>query len=171
MAGGLERAGEEHFPQERREWVVQRVAWVVMVLILVAALLGAFGNGVLSKRTANSEDGGLRVEYQKIVRFQAISELRLKIDVKEPGDEGLVTLTIGGGYLEHFELESVVPEPEEQRSGEGHVVLMLRPVRPGEPVEVTVRAKVEKLGEITGELSVQGGGLPQRVRLEQFALP
>lgn len=165
----LEHAGVEHFPQERREWIIQAAAWTVMALILVAALLGAFGNGPLSKRVIESDPPGLRVEYQKIIRHQAQAELKLRVE--SPSSEEVV-LTIGEGYFQHFELESVVPEPKEQRSGDGRLVLVMLPVRAGEAFDVTLRAKVAKLGSIPGAVSLDvPGGVPRRVRIDQFALP
>ncbi|HYE63641.1 MAG TPA: hypothetical protein VD997_16740 [Phycisphaerales bacterium] len=169
MAADIEHAGEEHFSQERREWVIQRTAWAVMALILVAALLGLFGNGPLSKRVVESDPAGLRMEYQRIVRYQAQTQLKLRIDEVQ-GEE--VTVTFGDGYFEHFELDTVVPEPDEQRSGDGQLVLVFKPARERGPVEVSVRAKVEKLGTIDGSVSVEGAGdVPRRLRFEQFALP
>jgi hypothetical protein len=168
VPGELQDAGEEFMGRTRREWVVQRVAWVVMVLVLVGALVGFFGNGPWSERTAVSDGGGLRVEYQRVVRFQAQTQLVFTLEA-EGGSP--VTLVIGDGYLEHFEFESVVPEPESQHAGSEEMVLTFRPVRAGESVEVTVRAKVEKLGKITGVFALQTGGVPQRVRIEQFAMP
>jgi hypothetical protein len=167
----LQQAGEEHIRQTRREWVIQRVAWVIMVLILIAALIGFFGNGPWSKRTAMSEDGGLSVEYQRVIRFQAQTELQIRLEAE--GDSP-ATLVIGEGYLEHFELKSVVPEPETQQAGEGELILTFRPLRASEPVEVTVRAKVEELGQVAGVFTLQTGGVasvPRRVRIEQFSLP
>jgi len=172
VPGELQDAGEEFMGQTRREWVVQRMAWVVMALVLVGALVGFFGNGPWSERTAVSEGGGLSVEYQRVVRFQAQTHLVFTLEA-EGGSP--VTLVIGDGYLGHFDLESVVPEPESQLAGPDQMVLTFRPVRAGEPVRVSVRAKVEKLGTIAGVFTLQAGdirgGVPQRVRIEQFALP
>jgi hypothetical protein len=36
---------QEDLPFQRREWLVERVAWGVMALLIVAALLGLFGTG------------------------------------------------------------------------------------------------------------------------------
>lgn len=59
--GGLEVSQDLNF--QRREWVVQRVGWVVMAVLLVAALLGLFGPGPLSKSIAGSASGPVRAEY------------------------------------------------------------------------------------------------------------
>jgi hypothetical protein len=162
MNGQLEHAGQHHVAQQRREWVLQRAAWVVVGLILAGSLAGAFGKGPLSRRTLHVQ--GLTLTYDRIVRFQDQIELRVRV---EGGASGVVSLEVGDDYLSHVELKSVVPEPEEQRSRPGVVELRFRPARAGEPVEVSVRVKVEKVGTLKGSVSAGAGVL----RFEQFCLP
>jgi hypothetical protein len=158
----LEHAGQHHVAQQRREWVIQRVAWVIVGLILAGSLVGAFGKGPLSRRTQHVQ--GLTLKYDRIVRFQDRTELRVTVE----GDASeVVSLEVGDDYLSHVELESVVPEPEEQRSRPGVVELRFRPARAGEPVEVCVRVKVAKVGTLKGSVSAGRGVL----RFEQFCLP
>src|SRR5687768_15141530 len=84
----------QHQTAVRREYWVERVAWTGMVLILLAALLGAFGPGLLSDRRVVSADGSLSVEYSAIERYQAESVLVIRVE-RDPaaGRPVLVTLS------------------------------------------------------------------------------
>ncbi len=165
MERQLEHAGQGHAAQQRREWKLQRAAWVVTALILGASMAGAFGKGPLSRRTLHAE--GLTLKYDRVVRFQDRIELRVTVETL---GGGAVLLEVGEGYLAHVELERVVPEPAEQRSRPGAVELWFRPARAGEPVEVSLWAKVEKVGTLKGSLSSGAGGAGA-LRFEQFCLP
>ena len=50
---------------QRRSWIVQRVGWVMLALLILAALGGLFGPGPLSRARAGPHDGPLWVEYQR----------------------------------------------------------------------------------------------------------
>lgn len=164
VKGQLEHAGQSHAAQQRREWVLQRVMWVGVGLVLAAALAGLLGRGPASRGTLSQD--GITLEYERVVRCKATAELRMTLP-SAGGEDGLVALEVGGGYLDHVELESVVPEPLEQRSRPGAVVLLFRPARQGEPLAVVLRAKVETIGRLRGSISTGAGA----VRFEQIALP
>jgi hypothetical protein len=43
---------DEHYRSQRRSWVADRIGWVVMALVMVAALAGLFGNSFIGLREA-----------------------------------------------------------------------------------------------------------------------
>lgn len=47
----------EDFTFEQREWKVQRIAWLIMALLVLLGLLGLFGAGPMSSRNLISSDG------------------------------------------------------------------------------------------------------------------
>jgi hypothetical protein len=51
---------------QRRVWRVPRVGWLIIGAAVVAALLGLFGTGPLSR--ASTDGGGLTVEYDRFAR-------------------------------------------------------------------------------------------------------
>ena len=55
--GDLEISPDLNF--QRRSWAMQRFAWVVLALFILAALLGLFGPGPLSQTRAEQQDSPL----------------------------------------------------------------------------------------------------------------
>jgi hypothetical protein len=170
-------AGDEHLPQERREWLIQRIAWVVLTAVVIAALLGAFGHGWMSRASVESAGGSVLIEYDRIIRLHDRTKVTLTLNRWVPDGDGNAMVTLAGSYLEHFGVESITPEPEEQQSAPGEFVLKFKPAGEGVPVRVELRLKVERLGAIPG--IVRAAGRPgsgaelrgEEVRFEQFALP
>jgi len=100
--------------QERMEWKIQRVAWAVALLILLAALAGLLGPGPLSH--AEAGDAPLRVEYNRLVRYQAPEVLRIHLG---PGAArgGKSRIWLSRAFIEQVELKHVDPEPSSVEAG------------------------------------------------------
>jgi hypothetical protein len=71
---GVTRIGDLEIQQDlnyqRREWRIQRLGWVVMRLVILAALLGLLGNGPLSKASVTATDGSLRLDYHRCWHYR-----------------------------------------------------------------------------------------------------
>jgi hypothetical protein len=92
----------------RLEWRFERVGWVVMAVLLVAALLGLLGPGPLSSTTVG-EGSALWGEYDRFVRYQAPQVLRLHVRPK--GTDSLVRLRLSRTFVDRVEMMEVNPEP------------------------------------------------------------
>ena len=96
---------------QRREWTVQRIAWLVEAAVIVAALLGLLGNGPLSKASISDPTGSLFVEYSRFGHWE--SPLRIEITV-QPRAGHLTRLSINRPYLDQMRVESITPQPVSQ---------------------------------------------------------
>src|SRR5688572_20039263 len=123
----VKRIGEldlaEDIAFERRSWVVQRIAWTIMSLILIAALLGLFGNGWLSKARMSIPGGALEIEYNRFVRFQAPGELRARISPSST-EENQAGLWVSREYLKSIELKQITPAPEREITTDEGVIYL-----------------------------------------------
>jgi hypothetical protein len=162
---GVQRVGDLELGQDldyqRREWAFERAGWVVMALIVVAALLGLFGDGPLSRTTTGNEP--LRLEYNRFVHRNAPE--RLRVSVAAAGDE--VRLWVSRGYLEQVELREVSPRPDRVEPAGDRDEFVFRVARPGRPFTVIFRVEPEALGSVAGRVGVGDDAVDFR----QFVYP
>ncbi len=153
--GDLEIAQDLDF--QRRQWVAQRIGWVMMGLVVLAALAGLMGAGPLSKSSVGDLNDGLKVMFLRFDRRHAPSEVRMVI----AGDairEGEVRMWISREFLNRIELEQVIPEPEEVRSEPDREVYVFQAGGdPSQPIEVTFQFQQDAFGVHTADVGLVDG--------------
>ncbi|PKV75777.1 hypothetical protein [Pontibacter ramchanderi] len=110
---------DEDIQLESTNWKVQRVAWVLMSLFVLAALLGFTGDGGIgnfqSIKAGDSADG-LEVEYERFLRRSAPAEI--KVSLQAAPSDTLTDLRISKNFYEKIKVDQVVPEPAEVYTSE-----------------------------------------------------
>lgn len=101
---------EEHLSLQKKGWIAQRMGLCIMLAFVLLALLGLFGDGVLSKETTTVEN--VTLEYERFYRHEASMEL--KVAVAESKAEE-VDIAFPTDYLKNFEIRSILPEPKSNR--------------------------------------------------------
>jgi hypothetical protein len=86
-------------------WIAQRIGWAILFLILIAAVFGLFGSGLLSEKKLSAD--GNSVTFERFGRFQ--SPMTLEVFVKE--NRGLASISLPQSYLDHLELQQIQPQP------------------------------------------------------------
>lgn len=153
MSAGTGRARaikEDSF--HRIDWRVRRVARVVFALVLLAALLGVFGDGPLARTKVAS--GSVSVEYDRFLRDEEVVRVRF------PAGGG-VRLKVRG-LIDAGEKLECVPSPVRDESRVGERVLEFAP--DPERDEIDLSWEVRRAGVRRGFLEVDG------TRLEAWAL-
>lgn len=164
----MERVGDievdQHLRFQRREWVAQRVAWFAGLLLLVAAVLGLLGPGLLTH--ASSRAGPLEVEYDRVVRRGGEADLGVLIDGRAVAGS-TVRVLVDGGYLDDVTVNSITPEPDQATSTDEGVEYSFSVV-PGRDFAVTFSLVPDALWSSGGELRLPDG---TSVQFSQFFLP
>jgi hypothetical protein len=105
---GKEPEIDQDLAFQQKMWWFQRMGWVMMLLVALAAVAGLFGvGGPLSRQQAGA--GPLRLEYQRFVRYEAPAALTVQL-APQGGDT--VSFWLGQDFIERFLVEHVIPEPE-----------------------------------------------------------
>jgi hypothetical protein len=156
----IPRVGDLEIDQDlrfqKRQWKVQRIAWVVGLLVLAAAVAGLFGSGPLSDGTAGEEGGPLWAEYQRFERNQGQSDLKVFLGPgAASGGEGRVWL--GRDYLESIQIESVTPHPLRVEAGPDRYTYVFPVTHPQQGTAVVFRFRPAALGRQQGRLGLPGG--------------
>lgn len=162
---GLELEDDPDF--QRRSWTFERIGWWVVALILLAATLGLFGRGPLSRAYVVAPDSPLALEYDRFGRLGSGSQVLIHL---LPGSarEGEARVWIERSLLEGVEDLSLTPEPVEAGVGTGRAVYRFAVRDPEAPVAVVVRYRPAGAGPLAGAIGLEGRG---PIRLRQFIYP
>ena len=164
LSAALERDQRDAVLQ--REWRFERVGWVALALVLVAALLGVFGNGVVAAASARSADGLTVLRYDRIVRQDASSQLELRL-AAAPVADSVVIVSLTDEYLATTDVERVMPEPIRVRASSGRVEFHLLRLDPSRPM--TVRFSIRPMAAGTRRAVFAAGD--RTLSFRQLVLP
>lgn len=95
---------DEDIGLHERGWRWQKLGWGLLILLVIAGALGAFGEGILSTRKPSSN--GITLRYDRFFRYQHEMQVLVQSQV------GFIhTISLPQQYLEKMLLVRMVPEP------------------------------------------------------------
>jgi hypothetical protein len=106
---------EEDMAFQEKTWKVERVAWALMGVIVLASAVGLISEGPLSKMR-QGDPSRLQVELQRFTHVDTPTRLEIRLDAAGP-----FSLQFPYAYLRKAEISNVVPEPDRVESSEGLV--------------------------------------------------
>jgi hypothetical protein len=107
---------EEHIQLQERGWQIQAAGLLFILALVIAAAIGLFGDGVISKR--RSDENNASIEYQRFHRFES----RMALDVDITDAKNGATISFPNEYLKSIEIESILPAPKNNISNEDRVL-------------------------------------------------
>lgn len=168
MAHPIEQVGDleiEHDPVfQARAWRFQRIAWVILTVVLAAALVGLLGPGPYSKTTIGDEK--LKVEYQRLGRWQAPEELRFFVGSNQARDDRVV-IWVDSPFLHAHDVQYITPSPRAVEAFNGGFNYIFA-VEDQQALEVCFTIEPQKVGMKKGRVAL--GHQPPMV-FRQFVFP
>jgi hypothetical protein len=154
----------EDMPLQLRAWRIERIGWCCLLAVVLLALGGVFGKGPLSSAKASSADGRLQVEYQRIARNGAHSQLLIEV---QGAGERQVEIDLSGDLFDGVSIETIEPQPLRSATFEdsGQRLLAAADDRG------RVRLRLDMRAEGVGRYGASIGSGEQRVALQQLILP
>lgn len=149
---------------QRREFIFERMGWLVMGLILLAAALGLFGKGMLSRAVLETEQFSL--QYDRFLHYGNLTTLKIDVPANG-GDVGVVAVAMPNSYLHQFRIEKIVPEPESTAHG-NQTVFWFTATSADEPISILFRIEPEQVGKMEGQIFVNS---EQGYAFKQFVYP
>lgn len=151
-----------------KEWAAQRIAWVVMLLIVIAALLGLLGApGWFGNATTSAADGSIEVEYERISRYNAPTEMIITVS-PEFVDGDAIRLWIDAGYAESLVIETIVPEPDSAEVRPDGVVYTFNAGEASGPLQIVIHYKHDSYWRASGALGLVNG---EPIEMSQVVMP
>lgn len=152
---------------QRREWRFERIGWVLMAVLLVAGLLGLLGYGPLSDTRAGTP-GTLTVNYDRLQRASAPSEYHIDVAPTLARD-GQLRLRFDNALLAEIELDSVLPQPVQMRSGPGYTEFVFAmDAAEGPPARLQFQFHPATFGHVRGRVTATGA---QPLVIDQIIFP
>ena len=132
-------------------WVIQRIGWFLMLAFLLCAALGLFGTGILSPRS--DSQNGSSVKYERFGRNQNDTEVEIKAESKA----GRIEVELPDAFTRSFKVETIIPDPQEQRIADGSTTYIFPSEGAG---EITLFVTARKSGSVNTTLKVNGNQHP-----------
>ena len=148
---------DEQLSLQKKGWVVQRVGWVMMLVVMIAGATGLFGNGLLSDKTVSS--GNTKAEFERFYRY----ETEMKVLVESA--EHISSISFPQHYLKDFRIVRFVPEPFNNNTTRNEVRYNFLP---GENRIVSVYLIPKHYGAIDGLIKVNE---TTSINLDHFIFP
>lgn len=153
---------EEDPDYERLFWRFQRIAWLLLALVVLGGLLGLWGGGPLSGAVAAGS--GLRLEYSRFARLGADTTLAWDL---RPARGERAELRLSREYLRDVELQKIFPAVR-SATPSGRWVAFRFDGPAGEPLLVTATLRPRRAGLLAGEAAA---GSQEPLRFWQWVYP
>jgi hypothetical protein len=148
---GLENVARNATAFQRREWIWQRVGWILLALLLLAGAAGVFGNGPLADATLDNAVASLK--YERFVRRDA--DTRWELTLRDVPAGGTADIAIDAAFAAHFEITAIQPEPSSAFLSDGRWVYRFD-IRDGGEQQVVFILQPERVGRHAGSIEVAG---------------
>ena len=96
---------QEDIEYQEKGWKIQRIATYIIFGLMALIGAGLFGNGPLAHKTV--EQKGVVLSYERLIHQKGKTQL----DVSAPAAGRVTVVSFPLHYLDHFAIETVVPEP------------------------------------------------------------
>jgi len=147
-----------------RTWRVERVAWAVMGLLLIAALAGLFFHGPLSTSVVRSADDSLAIDYQRFAHKTTMTHFVVRIG---PPLRDQVLLRLSPSFTGMYDIEALEPRPLHSSSGSYGLEYVFGRSAAGD-LAVHIAARPKRFGFVSVHVEVEGRGA---VNIAQFVYP
>jgi hypothetical protein len=165
-AGDLETKPYIQFQQ--KTWAVQRVAWMVLLAILVAALLGLFGGtGPLAQASISDADDTLRIHYNRFSQYLSPIDLHIEVDVPEGAGDTL-HFWIDRQYLDGFIVQNITPEPDKIEATPDRLIYEFPLAESNGTIIITLHVRHDQIGVLQGRMGLEDGAT---LEFTQFVYP
>lgn len=144
---------DEDLRFQRGAWLVERMGWSVMAVIVLAAFAGMFGGPTTSQEVRDGS-GRLRIDYQHFQRHLDPSVVRLTVDTQ---GQSIFELTIDKSLTQEFEIRSVIPQPIETQAHDGGLLMKFAASSENNaPAEIVIMGIPNTPGRFKGGIALLG---------------
>jgi hypothetical protein len=152
---------------EDRWWHIQKGAWGVMVLLVLAGLTGIFGRGPLSKATVNTPGVPLHVQYERFPRLKTPASLEVNF-AKQTLTSSQAHVLLKGDMMNKLRIQQVMPMPASTQPLPDGAIFTFNLPPTANSAKVVFVQQASSAGFTSGEVALLG---TPPIRLKQFIYP
>lgn len=138
---------------QHRLWRVERIGWLLIAVLIVAALMGLFGQQPLARVTDHTSDSRLSIQYDRYARYETNNEFLLTLEPQ--GRAGVLRLWFDSEYLDALKIVAVSPVPLRGEAREGGRALVFQ--TDGRRFTARIAFQFEHAGFLDGRVWVDEG--------------
>ncbi|MFC7401655.1 hypothetical protein [Citricoccus sp. GCM10030269] len=154
---------------QQREWRVEQVGTVLLVLFLLAGVLGLVGKGLFNQASAASENGALEMEYQRVAHYKADQTVTFTVS-EEAIEDDTVTLVLTGPWVQEVNMSSINPEPDTQYATPDGMAMEFAVHQPGD-LEIDFSVMADQRWMLDAHAAVATNSASDSVSFSQLILP
>jgi hypothetical protein len=143
VAKGL---ADPYRPLQRRFWMIERIGWAVLTLIIVWAIAGGAGGGSLSGMQL--QGAGVELDYDRFARRGARTPVELRWPAT-PGRE--LSISFDNAFVDRMKIDFSLHGLNPVRSGQTVTLNLGRPTGPG---RLVLNAHPVEFGTSSSEIRV-----------------
>jgi len=146
-------ANEQDLAFQRRSSVAQRIGWLVVAALLLAAGLRLMGNGPLGGASALGSSRQLQLEYERFAQANVPLSLQLTI-APQLLKADTTRIWFDRSYLRQVELEAISPPPQAIITEGERLVYLFPTPRAQSPFQVNFTVNPDVIGSLRGEAGI-----------------
>lgn len=150
----------------RGSWIFERVGWVGMGAVVLAAVLGLTGPGLLSEVSRRDEAVPFEVRYPRFLHYLTGHALRVRL--LPASGSSVFELWIDEDYRRAVDIDRVDPEPTRIDLDHGRTVYSFQTTPGPGAREVVFHGTPRTIGRVKGRIGVRRD---DGVTLSQFVFP
>lgn len=154
---------DEDIQHEKLKWKIERISWIILLVILLLALAGGLGAGPVSSRIIETRSFSLK--YLFINRYSAPAELKIHTKFIPRED---FTIWIKDSFIKEAAELSVNPNPKSYYVQNGNAIFVFEENdNNNDPVAITFQFNHQRIG-IT---NLRAGIRKDYIETTQIVLP
>lgn len=138
-------------PLQRRFWLVERIGWSILTLIIVWAIAGGAGGGMLADAQLHGE--GVELHYERFARHGAGTQIEFRWHAAPRGE---LSLALDATFVDRMEIDFISHGLQPVRSADAVVFRLVDPPRSG---SLLLKAHPQKVGSVATQVQVNGAPL------------
>jgi hypothetical protein len=134
------------------EWACEVIGAILMVVLVVMTLKGAFGKDPHNVKVAGETNGPLWAKYERVARWQ--TRTPLEIHAMPSDADKRASVSINNSYLNEMMVNRIMPEPDNIESSEDRTTFIFSGSQRGSAVVARFHMEPEKPGKKHARISL-----------------